>query len=146
MSKPVAKRHRSRRGKQAPGVIEKAADNRLRACELRRQGYSYRQISAELGVDIHRAHDYVQGELDELARDTREETEHIRAIELERLDSYLKAVTPAAELGEEKAIATALRIAERRARLLGLDAPTKVDGTMTFLDHIARIVGEQGDG
>lgn len=61
--------------------------------------------------------------------------DQLRAIEEARYDGYLAALQPDVERGDEKAINAALRVAERRARLLGLDAPVKigVDATVHYL-------------
>jgi hypothetical protein len=52
--------------------------------------------------------------------------EELRALENARLDSYLSALGPSIELGDPKAIAVAVRISERRAKMAGLDAPIEV--------------------
>lgn len=57
--------------------------------------------------------------------------EALRAIECDRLDTYLVRLAPRIAEGEDKAINTAIRISERRARLLGLDSPQQVDATLT---------------
>jgi hypothetical protein len=49
----------------------------------------------------------------------------VRELELTRLDAMLLPLWRRVQAGEEKAIDRALRIMERRARLLGLDAPTR---------------------
>jgi len=51
----------------------------------------------------------------------------VRALELERCDRLQAAVWPAATQGDVAAVAAVLRIMERRARYLGLDAPVLVD-------------------
>jgi len=54
-----------------------------------------------------------------------ETAEEIRRLELERLDAMLFAIGPEVRKGSYGAIDRALKIMERRARLLGLDAPVK---------------------
>jgi len=55
----------------------------------------------------------------------------MRQTEGARLDRMQRAVWPAAISGDIKAGAQVLRIMERRARLFGLDAPTKVEVAQT---------------
>lgn len=54
----------------------------------------------------------------------------LRAIELDRLDLYLTKLNPKIETGDEKSIATALRVGQRRAHLMGLDAPVQVEAVI----------------
>jgi hypothetical protein len=49
--------------------------------------------------------------------------ERMRKVENERLDYYLTKLAGAINAGDEKAIARAVSISERRAKLNGLDAP-----------------------
>jgi hypothetical protein len=55
----------------------------------------------------------------------------VRAMELDRLDHYLAKLDPGVEGGDPVSINTALRVGERRSKLLGLDAPTQTDTTIT---------------
>jgi hypothetical protein len=55
-----------------------------------------------------------------------EPADELRKMELERLDRLLLAVWGQAAKGNQGGIDRALKIMERRAKLLGLDAPTKV--------------------
>lgn len=117
------------------------------ACRLRAQNLSYRQIAAELGVDVHTAYDAVQRGL----RDTLQEpADEVRRLELERLDelaqqarkvmlgthylinqgNVVRLTRRGAPLEDDGPVLAAidrlLKIQERRARLLGLDAPQRV--------------------
>jgi hypothetical protein len=50
-------------------------------------------------------------------------------LELERLDSYLVGLEPRIAKGDHQAVNSAVRISERRSRLLGLDVvPPKEEG------------------
>lgn len=62
-----------------------------------------------------------------------EPADELRSLELERLDRLLLGVWSQAAKGNQGAVDRALKIMERRARLLGLDAPTKqaLDGDLT---------------
>jgi hypothetical protein len=60
---------------------------------------------------------------------TKEEAAHVRVLELEWLDRLLKPMMERAEDGMREAVDRVLKICERRSKLLGLDAPTKVSAT-----------------
>jgi hypothetical protein len=47
------------------------------------------------------------------------------------MDEYLEKLKPRIDKGDDKAINAALRVSEQRARILGLFAPVKVEGTFT---------------
>jgi hypothetical protein len=56
--------------------------------------------------------------------------EEYRAMETVRLDTYLGALSPQIEGGDFRAVGTAVRISERRSKLLGLDAPEAIDAVV----------------
>jgi len=88
---------------------------------------NYTQIGKTLGCARSTACRYVLSELEPRER-CREEAEHVRALELQRLDDlYTKAWDLVDAGGSETAIDRCLRIMERRSKLLGLDAAEKVE-------------------
>lgn len=110
-------------------------DKDVRALELRRAGLSYRQIADEVGwlaeSSAFRAVDRA------LTRTLLEPSEKVRRMECERLDDWLLKLAPAIERGEARSIEVALKVAERRAKLLGLDAPARVEQVVEVLDGSA---------
>ena len=62
-------------------------------------------------------------------------TEELREIELDRLDRLQRGVWAAAASGDVQAINTVLRIMDRRARYLGLDAPLVAHLTVEQVDN-----------
>ena len=134
------------RGVQAAHPLDvRTEEHRLRALELRGEGKSYRKIADALGIDVHRAHDLVTEGLDQLIVQSAETAEQVRVLELGRLDDLLDRLVIKLSL-QRKAMATAdgksvnvpdpeertvdaiLRVMERRAKLLGLDAPQEIVG------------------
>jgi hypothetical protein len=73
------------------------------------------------------AYRYVVSELANLADVCLEEAAVIRDIELQRLDDLYQIAWIEANAGNIAAIDRCLRVMERRAKLLGLDAPEKID-------------------
>jgi hypothetical protein len=106
-------------------------ERQRQALELRLAGDTYQSIADTLACSKHRAHSLVQAALDAVVQ---EPAEKVRLMELERLDRLYAAASPSAERGDPVMIAACLRIQERRARLLGLDAPEPVQ---TNTDSIA---------
>ena len=116
----------------------RTTEKTLKALELRKQGMNYPQIGEELGCARSTACRYVLSELENLADKCREEAVHVRDIELQRLDAlYLKA-WEAVEGGDLPAIDRCLRIMERRAKLLGLDAAEKIEhsGVVSWMELV----------
>jgi len=117
---------------QPTGTRETAAERRVRSLQLRQRGCSYRAIGRQLGVSEAQAHKDVQASLQALAALETGTAEELRALELERLDALLLIVNDEVEQGNLAAVDRALRIGERRAKLLGLDAPQRMDTTVTL--------------
>ncbi|APZ43848.1 hypothetical protein [Acidihalobacter ferrooxydans] len=100
---------------------------RKEAVKLRLAGLSYRQIGDRLGISHVAALNHVRAVLDELRSETAETAEQIRRIELERLDCATALAMRMIDRGELAGIDRLIKIQERRARLLGLDAAERVD-------------------
>ncbi|MDQ3621730.1 MAG: hypothetical protein M3463_04460 [Verrucomicrobiota bacterium] len=110
----------------------RAVENRPVAFELRKQGYTYREIAGQMGVSIKTAHGYVNDYWHEIKDTTDELAEVVRDRELANLDAWHKTWAPEVLRTENpemamKIIDRLLKIQERRAKLLGLEAPAKVD-------------------
>lgn len=100
-------------------------EREARAFELRRSGLSYRAIGRELGISEAGAHAAVTRVLRRLSEKLAEDVPAVRRLELERLDHLLARLEAGIAVGDPGAITTALRIAERRAKITGIDAPTR---------------------
>jgi hypothetical protein len=94
---------------------------------LRIAGATFAQIGAELGITSQAAQKAVRAGLKE---HTREAAETLLPLEMERLDRLLLAWWQDAVTGSVAAAQLVLKIMERRAKLLGLDAPTKTDARL----------------
>jgi Winged helix-turn-helix DNA-binding len=124
-----------------------AADMDARCLDLRRAGLSYRDIARQVGLSVSNVHNRVTRSLD---RTRREPADALRELELERLDTLQVQLTqvlgrrhvtvsggrivldeddqPLLDDGPTVSAAQALvRVSESRRRLLGLDAPNRVD-------------------
>ncbi len=98
-----------------------------RALELRATGMPYEDIAAMLGVPASTAHDWVTRQLERTLGEEVRQVDAARHLELARLDGIFGPQYAKALGGDVRAAETCLKIMERRAKLLGLDAPVKVD-------------------
>ena len=119
----------------------------LAALALRRQGHSYRSIGDQLGCSDVEALRMVKGALARAEILVKEEAQEVTALELIRLDEMSKGISTSAEKGDPRLIETMLKIMDRRAHYLGLDAPAKQevggkDGPVTYEIRI----GKEFDG
>ena len=97
------------------------------ALELRKAGASYQKIGDALGLTRQRAFQLVSEGLGELNATCAQGADDVRRLELERLDAILLSLYP--QRGNPRVADTILRTMERRAKLLGLDAPVKIAPT-----------------
>jgi hypothetical protein len=132
-----------RRGRR--GQLEAIAERRMRAFELRKAGASYREIAKQLDVDVHTIHGDLQAEMVAIHQQTAEQADELRALELARLDGMTSGLWPQVREGIAPAVSAAVRVSERRAKLLGLDAPTtsKTEVTGSLGVYAERLAAER---
>ncbi len=124
----------------------------MEALKLRRAGATYDQIAKTIaeaqGKKFTRegARRAVIRALAALQEQVAEEATEVLSLELQRLDAMLLGAWDKAAKGDDKAIATVLRIMERRDSYLGLSAPKRValggdpDGSpLTFLEAAKKV-------
>jgi hypothetical protein len=114
-----------RRGRKSLKTNEKVIARAARVAEAmqyRIMGYTFEQIGDQLGVTRQAAHQMV---LEGLAATLQEPSDELRTLEVSRLDQMLVKVYEDAVKGDIRAIDSVLKIQERRAKLLGIDAPVK---------------------
>ena len=101
--------------------------NATEALRLRSKGFTYQKVAETLGISKTAAYHRVQNAL---AAIPKEAVEEYRKLETERLDTMLERVMEKVTHDDGKsgflfAVDRALAIMDRRAKLLGLDSPTK---------------------
>ena len=124
------------------------AENQRKALELRKAGFGFQAIADQLGYGgPSGAYQAVKAAL---KKTLQEPADEVRALELERLDQAWKAVYPQMLKGNFGAIDRGLRIMQRRAEYLGLDAPKdsrlNVSGNLTREYVVVRPGEQTGDG
>lgn len=111
----------------------KIAERRQLALSLRKTGATYDKIAKAIAQEYNnpkysRTHAFIDidTELKALNEECTHSAEQVRRQELERLDEYLMRLANKIKLGDTQAINTALKVSERRSKLLGLDSPIEV--------------------
>lgn len=126
-------------------------ERKRRAYGLKLRGFSYRQIGAELGIDVKDAHTLVKEELFDTTDVLREQVREHRQLELDRLESVISRLWVVAfPVGEEgkvgevdhEAVRSLLRAMERKQKLLGLEAPQKHQVDVSHLQSQVGLVVE----
>jgi hypothetical protein len=120
-------------------------ENEEKAIALRIGGASYKEIGQRLGLSCSAAHKMVMRVLEKDQRKTAEDRERLLQMELMRLDRMQLGLWPQAKAGNQGAVDRVLRIQERRAKYLGLDAPQrhelagKEGGPIEYADYRAAL-------
>lgn len=139
-------------GKQIPEIAELTAEEQ-KALDLRVAGKTFPQIAKELGCSLGTAYGRVQQALAYSREAMASKGAEYRELEANRLNKLLESMWPVAigEMqvlpkmddegntrktieeatleGQQKAVDRVLKIMERRAKMLGLDAPAKTELT-----------------
>lgn len=99
--------------------------NEEKALALRASGATYAQIGKQIDLTEVGARKMVLRVLGRLTSRANESAEQVLELELMRLDRMLLGLWPQAKQGNQGAVDRVLRIQERRAKYLGLDAPVR---------------------
>lgn len=99
-------------------------ERRRQAVDLRRAGLTFNAIGKEMGISPQAAHQLVTLSLRDFRTDTAEAVEDHRRLELARLERIVEIVWPQVEEGRGDAVDRVLKVAQRKAALLGLDLKT----------------------
>ncbi len=106
-----------------------------KALDLRATGASYDGIGRGMGISKTRAYQLVMAGMAKLDEELKATVTGMRALELLRLDAIAYAHWP--ERANPRHADVILRVMERRAKLLGLDAPQKVAQTSPAGDEMS---------
>ena len=128
---------------QLAPVKLKTAALEAQCLHLRMAGYSHREIAAQLGIAPSSAYKRVRHAFDEVNKHNLDTAEQLRALELLRLDELLSALWDTAIAGDLKAVDRVLKVMERRAKLLGLDAPVMVETDGVIHIKVIDLTGDE---
>jgi hypothetical protein len=120
---PLTKRKSKAKEKSAKEAAQ--AKRYSEVLEYRISGMTLEEIGKRIGVSKPRAHAIVK---DAIAATKSENVAEARKLEAERLDRIVFAHWQAAMQGDPKASEIVMKTMDRRAKLLGLDEPTKIAG------------------
>jgi hypothetical protein len=124
-------------------ALEKAAEleaKEAKVLELRRAGFTFQRIAEEVGYATPSG---AQRALERImTRNVPQAPEEFRWQELDRLDRMQVALWPRAMKGDDRAIGTIVRLMERRARLVGIDAPQRIQAEVVNYDGNRDIDGD----
>lgn len=134
---PAARRKRPAKGAAKQPPTDETLQKERQTLELRRAGVTFDVIADRLG--FHDRGGAYKAYRRALARTLQEPADELRQTELDRLDRLHAAYWPQAMRGDVRAGQMILRIAERRARLLGLDAPEQVNVHRTSAEDAAAV-------
>jgi hypothetical protein len=101
--------------------------HQTQALSLRAHGHNFRSIAKVLGVSLSTAHSLVKDAFAAEREVITEAKADLIEMEVLRCDTYLQAIAKKVQAGDIRAVDTALKVAERRAKLLGLDAAMRVE-------------------
>jgi len=111
----------------------RAIERQRQALELRKAGVAFDEIARTLGYagpsSAYRA------VMSALKRTLQEPADEVRKLELARLDRAQRTAWERMLQGDLDALGKVLKIMERRAKLLGLEAPTKIAPTDPSGEH-----------
>lgn len=130
----------ARRGEHKPREQQQieSAQKQRRVIEMRLAGKDFRTIADELGyAGPSGAHKAYRTALREIIREPAEE---VVTLELSRLDQLFAAHWDKALKGDGHATSHCLNIMFRRAKLLGIDAPTRIN-VQTIVQRTAEQFG-----
>jgi DNA-binding transcriptional MerR regulator len=116
---------------------DRILEREKKALELKKLGYSYRKIGDALDMSHTQARHDIENALAYIKDDVAVDAKALRDLEVARLDDMLLKLQSKINDPHNthyKAFDTALRIMERRSKLLGLDAPVKVQ-ELTWRDQ-----------
>jgi hypothetical protein len=117
---------------------EELQERRLKVTKYRIAGWSWQRIGDACGISDSQAHKDFHAEMDRRNREMNETLDEAKRVELIRLDSLVMWWSERAEHSLEAA-EFLLKVQNRRARLLGLDAPVKREVDLTDKRDLAKL-------
>lgn len=125
-----------RKKKQDVAKQTEMAERAKKVLRLKLSGASYPEIAEVLEISMSTAHGDIQRAIRNIPKS---EADQYREEELMKLDRLQRSVWEEALGGDHKAIDRVLKIIDRRAKFLGLDAPQQVQVGASSLDLDAAV-------
>jgi hypothetical protein len=106
-------------------------DREKQIIELRIEGYTWRQIAQHIQMSPGGA---LKAYRRAMVRTLKPVSDELRDLELDRLDTLQQTYWQPAVQGNLRAADFILRVIDKRAKILGLDAPTKIQAEVVTYD------------
>ncbi len=139
------------------GFGQLSTEQALQVINLRKAGWAVREIAKSLGVDKSLVSRTVQRALKRVSRKLDKSAKELYALEYERLEDLHKVLSQRLYVAvkdpnklDHRAMELLIKLHERRSKMLGFDAPEKIEQTtninlITFtqeeLEHHAKELG-----
>jgi transposase len=107
------------------GNRKSTEQRRAAAAKLRADGLSLAAIAEQLGVVVSTAAMYCNSYYSALAEEGKDASKAARELDLARLDRAILGLHQRIADGDTQAVQALVKVLDRRAKLLGLDAPSK---------------------
>lgn len=104
-----------------------ATKRRIEAMRMRQEGKTYKEIGEELGCSAQRAFTIVNEQITLLRQSQSELAENLLRITNDRLERLINLNWQKALSGDRGAMEMILKLIDRQARMLGLDAAKKLE-------------------
>jgi len=135
--------HRENRRRSQGGSMEETIVRQNRALELKMAGATHAEIMVALGFkSVSGVHSALERALERDTSRVGSARDEFRKISVARTERLLRALWPQAIKGDVGVIDRVMKIMERQARLLGLDAPTQITITDETRGELSRMVGD----
>lgn len=138
-----------KRGRPKKTQLDDVIQREQEVIRLRRQGMQWDDIAKAVGYSApSTAYEVYQRALKRIVK---EDVEAIRELENTRLDTALSAIWPQVLAGDLPAVQTLIKVMDRRAKLNGLDMPTRIQAEVVSYDgntvraELERILAIAGD-
>jgi len=105
------------------------AENALKIWQMRRAGYTIREIAAQVGLSKSEVGRMVKEALDDYHVKNQDQVADYVALETGRIEVIMRAFMPKAQTGNASAADVVLKAHDRLARMHGMDAPSKIAPT-----------------
>ncbi len=122
---------------------------RAEVVRLRINGYVYRDIAKELGINEATAYGDYSAVMERTRAVANATADDERRVSLGRIERAMRVLMPMVDAGDLDAMDRLDRLEKRRSALLGLDAPSKIEGvvagvTLDELDEMRRAAEANG--
>ena len=100
-------------------------------CQLRRRGWTFQRIADELNIAPSGAHFHWTKALKQRQRDMANTIDEYRTEQLEEIEEQAQRLNAMVEFGGDEAVQAEgllIKLREQKARLMGTQAPIKVEG------------------